>query len=161
MLVQGYGREVVIREYGLNASRKERRQPRISHVQVGHRQAKPRNDRGNAGTRSRTVSKIDCREIGHWTQCMLSLNAGTRSRTVSKIDCREIGHWTQCMLSFAMIWGSGRFAPDLCHISSQTSRKQLMISFPCVTRIYCFCEPPSWEMRPSANSSMGNQSGNR
>lgn len=134
MLVQGYGREVVIREYGLNASRKERRQPRISHVQVGHRQAKPRNDRGNAGTRSRTVSKI---------------------------DCREIGHWTQCMLSFAMIWGSGRFAPDLCHISSQTSRKQLMISFPCVTRIYCFCEPPSWEMRPSANSSMGNQSGNR
>lgn len=134
MLVQGYGREVVIREYGLNASRKERRQPRISHVQVGHRQAKPRNDRGNAGTRSRTVSKI---------------------------DCREIGHWTQCMLSFAMIWVTRRFAPDLCHVSSQTSRKQLMISFPCVTRIYCFCEPPSWEMRPSANSSMGNQSGNR
>ena len=65
-----------------------------------------------------------------------------------------------------MIWVSGRSAPDLCHTSSQTSRKQngwklLEISFPCVTRIHCFWKTSSREMRPGATSSIRNQNSNQ
>ena len=50
---------------------------------------------------------------------------------------------TRRIPSSAIIWVSGRSAPDLCRTSSQTSRKQngwklLETSFPCVTRIHCF-----------------------
>lgn len=51
----------------------------------------------------------------------------------------------------------GRSAPDLCRASSQASREQnewklLVISLPCVTRIHCFWNPSSREMRPGATS---------
>ena len=62
--------------------------------------------------------------------------------------------------------GKRKYSPDLCRISSQTTRKQngwklLEASFPCVTRIHCFWRTSLREMRPGVTISTRNQIGNR
>ena len=104
---------------GSNALAKGRKRLTMSHVRVGHWQAEPLKS-------SRKCGKW-WHVIGDWRWDSLRRNwALARTRRTP---------------SSAMIWVSGRSAPDLCLSNSRTSRRQngwklLETSFPCVTVIF-------------------------
>ena len=93
-------------------------------------------------------------------------NAGTRSATDAEIDCGGNGFnkdWRTPPP--AMIWVSGKSAPDVCRTSSQTSRKQKGMETSRDFISMCDQDPllvetSSREMRSGATSSIRNQNGN-
>jgi len=129
---------------GSNAFTTGRKQLRMNHVRVGHRQ-----------TEHQTWSS-ECKKcwhkIGEWLY-----DWWRRNWALARTWCTPLS---------TKIWVSGRSVPGLCRISWQTNRKQngwklLEISLPYVTRIHPFCEPSSQGMRPGATSLIRNPSDNR